>query len=250
MKIKYAKENRTFLKEDKGKQKKNGAFLNEDKVYIKVPFFFSIKQLNLRNIIMDVLSLLIKRAQYEISPLTEDGFLKEAVFSDDNEISIILTENSLNQYRTNGESISALLKKYSLKAVFDIKNPYANTNISFFLYVFSKEWNQTIIYGIYNDVLRHKTLKSDVLTLADEFPETYFSFLDSIEKYCSTDICPDDTIYYEFGQFNSCDREEGCWNPKRYSKAVKKVENALKKELTVPLSEVSAIIRPQALNTP
>ena len=197
---------------------------------------------------MDVLSLLIKRTDYAIGTSVQDEWIKEVSNSDKDEVAIILTENSLNRYHHKGEFIIKLLETYSLQAMFDLKNPYTNTNVNFFLYVFTKRKNRTIMYGIYKEHLNNKHSRAEGLILAEEFPEKYFTYLDEIEKYLSTGMCPDDTNDYEFGSFDSAIRDEKCWNPNRYNKTVAKVREALDKEKTVLLKDVATIIRPRPDN--
>ena len=197
---------------------------------------------------MDVLSLLIKRTDYAIGTSVQDEWIKEVSNSDKDEVAIILTENSLNRYHHKGEFIIKLLETYSLQAMFDLKNPYTNTNVNFFLYVFTKRKNRTIMYGIYKEHLKNKHSRAEGLILAEEFPEKYFTYLDEIEKYLSTGMCPDDTNDYEFGSFDSAIRNEKCWNPNRYNKTVAKVREALDKEKTVLLKDVATIIRPRPDN--
>lgn len=194
---------------------------------------------------MDVLSLMIKRTEYAIGTSIEDMLLKEVAHSSEDEVAIILTENSLNQLGKNKEAIIKLLEKYQLKAMFDLKNPYSNTNVSFFLYVFCREKQDKIIYGIYKDILKSKRNREDRLSLHEEFPIDYFDYIDNIEKYLLTGICPEDTEKVEFGFFDSKLKAEKCWNPNRYNKTAIKVRNALNKEKTVFLQDIATIIRPR-----
>lgn len=193
---------------------------------------------------MDVLSLLIKRTEHSMGASVQDEWIKEVANSDSDEVAIILTENSLNQYSNNGEFIIKLLETYSLRAMFDLKNPYINTNVNFFLYVFTKKINRTVMYGIYKEQLRNKHSRAEGIILAEEFPEKYFSYLDEIEGYLSTDTCPNDTDDYEFGSFDSAIRDERCWNPNRYNKTAVELRATLENEKTVLLNDVATIIRP------
>ena len=193
---------------------------------------------------MDILSLLLKRTKYGIGPAIQDEWLKEEVSSGKDVIFIVLTENALNRAKANEDSIRILRGKYSLKAMFDLKNPYSNTNVHFYLYVFTKSKTHNILYGIYNKEIRQKNYTKEMISLAEELPEPYFSFLENIEKYLITEECPKDTDSYEFGYFASRLRDERCWNPNRYSKSVLKIREALTKENTVLLKDIAEIIQP------
>lgn len=96
---------------------------------------------------MNILSLLIKRTQYEIDTLFQDERIKEIVNSGKEEIAIVLPEYSLNKYNSNGEFIVKLLEIYNLKRMFDLKNHYANVNTNFFLYLFTESKNRNINYA-------------------------------------------------------------------------------------------------------
>ena len=84
---------------------------------------------------MDVLSLMIKRAEYGFNRREKDLFLDEIVRSNEDEIAIVHTENGLRFHGPNNENLIHLLDTYNLKGMFGLKNPYSNTNVDVFLYV-------------------------------------------------------------------------------------------------------------------
>ena len=141
-----------------------------------------------------------------------------------------------------------MLAKYNLKAMFDIKNPYANTNVKFFLYVFSKEDCDQIKYGIYKKQLKNKNNKpnnSGEIVIPNEYPEEYIDYLNNIEDFIDNDVCPQDTDSQEFGIIDSSVRDNSVWNPNRYNKQTLEIKKALRKEKTVLLSSVATIIKPK-----
>lgn len=195
---------------------------------------------------MDVLDMLIKRAEYGFDPREKDLWLDEELRSRKKEIAIITTENSLRRINgPNKENLVFLFETYKTKGMFSLTNPYSNTNVEVFLYIFEKKWNKDILYGIYKNKLRRKPGRGEGLILAEEFPEEYFDYLDKVEKYVETGECPVDSEVQEFGIIDKKTKEEDHWNPNRYNKISKKIKEALRKEQTVKLSEVASIIRPR-----
>lgn len=193
---------------------------------------------------MDILALLLKRTKYNIGTLEIDKWLEIISNSDEKDIFIVLTENALNKFRMNGTNGTDFFNKYNLKAMFDLKNPYINTKVNFFLYVFTKDDCNSILYGIYKNEIITKQKKITDFALKEEFPESYFSYIENIEKYLETEICPNDTENQEFGIISRNIREKNCWNPNSYSKSVLKIKTALKKEKTVSLETLATIMRP------
>lgn len=194
---------------------------------------------------MDIISLLGKRTEYGFDRREKDLFLEEIVKSREEEIAIVTTENGLRVHGQDAENIICLLENYKLKGMFSLRNPYANTNIDVFLYVFSKKCNKDIMYGIYKRMIRGRCSKEGVLELRSEYPEDYYDYLDSVEKFVESGECPKDGDNQEFGFVPRNEWNEERWNPNRFNKAAVGIRNKIKKEKTVPLSEVADIIRPR-----
>ena len=204
-----------------------------------------------RQLTMDILELIERRTKYPLGMSTGDAWIVEATDYVVDEFAIIAPENSLNDnlYGRNGRNrIQAILVKYNLKAMFDIQNPYASTNVKFFLYVFSKEACDQIKYGIYKKQLKNKNNKSNnsgEIVIPNEYPEEYIDYLSSIEDFIDNDACPQDTDSQEFGIIDSSVRDKNVWDPNRYNKQTVEIKKALRKEETVPLSSVATIIKPR-----
>lgn len=85
---------------------------------------------------MDVLNLLELRTTYPLKSKEPDTWICDLINFDENDVSIITTEFSFRVTNQNKEYLDPFLKKYKLKAMFDLKNPYASVGIRMFLYVF------------------------------------------------------------------------------------------------------------------
>lgn len=194
---------------------------------------------------MDIISLLSKRAEYGFDRREKDLFLEEIVKSGKEEIAIVTTKNGLRLNRRDAENIVFLLDTYKLKGMFSLRNPYANTNVEVCLYIFSKNYNKDIFYGIYKQMLRGKASRKEEMELRSEYPEAYYDYLDSIEKYIETGKCPHDTDIQEFGVIPRSDRAEDQWDPNRFNKSAVFIREKIKKEKTIALSELADIIRPR-----
>lgn len=197
---------------------------------------------------MDVLNLLELRTTYPLKSKEPDTWICDLINFDENDVSIIATESSFRVTNQNKEYLDPFLKKYKLKAMFDLKNPYAGIGIRMFLYVFTKGPCSKIKYGIYKKDIPYKSKtqdKSGQITLPDEYPETYFEYFDNIERFVNDNECPSDTDYQEFGYINAECRDDNVWNPNRYNKQAVNIQKALHKENTVLLSTIASIISPR-----
>lgn len=201
-----------------------------------------------RGFCMNVLDLLEKRAEYPLIPRETDLWVSELAMSNDENVSIITTENAFRVTKRNENYLNSFFEKYNLKAMFDLQNPFANTGVKMFLYVFTKCNCSKIKYGIYKHRIRTKSKrsnKSGTFLLPDEYPETYFKFFDNVEKFVNGNTCPNDTDYQEFGYIKAELRNKSDWNPGKYNKRTLNVKKALKKEKTLLLSEIASIISPK-----
>lgn len=197
---------------------------------------------------MDVLELLKQRTSYQLLAKEDDEWVSDLVNSSEVNVPIITTEFSLRTNKLNKERINSFFENYRLKAMFDLQNPYANSNVKMFLYIFTRERCLRIKYGIYKRYLKNKSKKTGEkgnLLMPNEYPDTYFKYLDNIEKFINCNACPDDTDYQEFGYIKAELWDSNVWNPNRYNKQVLHIQKSLSKEKTVHLSEVASIISPR-----
>jgi len=195
---------------------------------------------------MDVISLLLKRAEFGFNIKEKDLFLDEIVKSGEDEVAIISTENGFRLHGSNVDNLTILFSSYKLKGMFNLKNPYANTNTEVGLYIFSKKYDKDILYGIYRENLRGRVSRVDSIELWPEFPEEYYDYIDNVEKYIESGKCPSDTGNQEFGTISRIDRTDDQWNPDRFNKTAVKIREKLKTEKTVVLCDVADIIQPRS----
>lgn len=193
---------------------------------------------------INVLDLFLKRMKMAFSVMENDEWIAEAIREDKESFAIILTDNALNRFKD--ENVICLREKYKLSGMFDLKNPFANTNINMFLYCFEKNYSGTLKYGIYRNTIKGKTSHAyKYIAPYDEYPESYFSYIEKVERFIEYGILPEDNEIFEFGYLNPNIRDENLWNPNRYSKKVLAVKEGLKSEKTVLLDELAAIIIPR-----
>lgn len=192
---------------------------------------------------MDIFALLQKRATIGFGAI-KDLWLEKEVLSGQQEFSIILTEGTFRQLRRN-PCLTTLFDNYRISHVFDLKNPYNNTDANMLLYIFRKSFKGKTIYGLYRNVLRRRRVSRDKAELCSEYPETYFDYLDLVEKIVDSDILPEDSSDYEFGQISDDLVAKRMWHPKRFCKQAMKIRAALKKEHTVTLGTIADIMRPR-----
>lgn len=196
---------------------------------------------------MNVLDLLCKRTQYLLTHV-QDEWIKEAVSSDEDEIAVILRENEFTKSVIRGEYTRKLLAEYSLKAMFDVGSPYANISLSFCLYVFTKKLNCSVLYGLYKKSLKGVFSDRRDFNLSDNLPEDYLLYINNIEEFLSTGVCPEDNENYEFGQFDSAILDNVHWTPYSYSKEVRKSIALINEKECVRLGDVADIIKVNPLN--
>ena len=191
---------------------------------------------------MDILYMLKKRASIGFGSI-KDLWLEEEVLAGKSKFAIILPESTFRAIRRN-PCLITLFEIYKITHVFDLKNPYNNTNAIMFLYVFDKTFKGSTKYGIYRNVLRNRIGRKREPGLCSEYPESYFDYLDYVEKVVDSNINPEDGSDYEFGVFNEDLVAKRVWNPNRYCKQAIKLRAALEKEKTVALGDVADIIIP------
>lgn len=193
---------------------------------------------------MDIISLLSKRIEYWFDRREKDLFLEEIVESKKEEIAIVTTETGFRIQGPDVRNIIFLLESYKLKGMFSLRNPYANTNVEVFLYVFSKKCEKDILYGIYKQKICGGRCSREI-GLRSEYPEDYYDYLDSIEKFVESGECPKDGENQEFGFISRNERKWDQWNPNRFNKSAVGIREGLKKEKTIALCDVADIIRPR-----
>ncbi len=194
---------------------------------------------------MDIISLMIKRAECGLDRREKDLFLDEIVKSGKDEIAIVHTENGLRLHSPDNENLIRLFDKYKLKGMFSLRNPYVNTNVDFFLYVFSKKYKKDILYGIYKEPLRGRVTREETIELRSEYPEDYYDYLDKLERFIDSGKCPKETDKQEFGKIPQNERTNDQWNPNRFNRSATLIREKLGTEKTVALSDVAKIIRPR-----
>lgn len=214
-------------------------------IFLEILWVDSLKDNKEGGSLVDVLSYLMKRVDYKLSSLNRDEWFIEMLLSDEDEVIIILPSNSLNIHRLHSRDFVKFFEIYSLKAMFDMKNPYSSSD-NFTLYVFSRGKVTSVMYGIYKESMRFRYNKKyyGTFCLVDELPDTYFSYIDCIENYMLSGNIPADTENYEFGVINMPLGIEDSLNPNYYNKTVLKVRSQLKKESTVLLKDVASVLRP------
>lgn len=192
---------------------------------------------------MDIFKMLEKRASIGFGTI-KDLWLEKEVLAGKEKFAIILTEGTFRQIRRN-PCLLTLFDTYKITHVYDLKNPYNNTNANMFLYIFNKNFKGSVKYGIYRNVLRNRRERNKEPALCSEYPESYFDYLDLVEKFIDSDIEPEDTSDYDFGSFSEDLVAKRIWNPIRFCKRALKIRAALEKERTVALGNVAEIIIPR-----
>ncbi|HAV90691.1 MAG TPA: hypothetical protein DCW44_05410 [Eubacterium sp.] len=195
---------------------------------------------------MDIISLLLKRAEVGIDRRKKDCLLEEIIRSGEDEIAIVHIDGGLRINGFDNKNIIYLFDSYKLKGMFELKNPYSNTYAEFFVYVFSKKWNKDILYSLYNDSIKgRRSNNRNSLDMWEEYPEDYFDYIEKIEDFVLTGKCPEDTKTQEFGFITQKERKYNEWNPRRYNKKARIIRDNLLNEKTVELAEMAEIIRPR-----
>lgn len=197
---------------------------------------------------MDIMSLLKKRTEYPID-MYNDAWLTQLVDSDEETFCIVTTESALNARNPKNKQ-NEVLQKYYLKAMFDLKNPYAGTDTDFILYVFSKKPSETVAYGIYFTSLksaRFHGCKLPKLELKDVLSDEYVEYLNRTDSFLSDGKLPEGTENCEFGLFPFSQLDLRYCIPKHYCKKVQETYKSLESKKTLPLGDVAKIIEPKPI---
>lgn len=192
---------------------------------------------------MNVKEVMLQRLARRGAVPGKNIWLQDALDSDEEVVTAILTDTSLRN--PDNEDVKALQAKYHLAAMFDLRNYSANhsRHTSFVLYVLTKAPCDTVKYGVYHETLPVAfSPRSDAQNLPP-YPPTYWEYLEAIDSYLNTGVCPQDTAEYEFGAFPATWLTADGWAPRRYTKAVVNV-SARKSDGTLTLGDVATVIDP------
>ena len=195
---------------------------------------------------MNILDLIKERYNTEFGGGIFDEMLAKASESKDEIVAVILTENALTRYHgPDTEHVIALRENNRLKGMFDLGAVLPSTNLSFILYIFTKDKVDSFTVGEFNGkVINQKIGQGQDFEWNTLYNDPFYAYLKKIEEWIdsSNDIKDD-----EFSKFNTVGNEcfEDDFSPRRYSKNVYRIKAALEKEQTVSLSDVAEIIWPR-----
>jgi len=146
------------------------------------------------------------------------------------------------------------LSTYNIAAIFHLANPFAHTNISFFLVKLTKNLPEYVKISVYNNVIPigrtdREILKCSQWKLKENISVSYQNYLQALEQWENNEELPRDTKDYSFNEVNSKKFNIDILNPYFYTKSLEMVKEKLSKEKTINLSEIAQIIRPKGNNT-
>ena len=192
---------------------------------------------------LDIKQLLSERTDYPIFD-REDALLKK-VLDDANEIVYYI---GIEKYYR----LMNAARYYNIAAIFDIANPFSNTDVNFVLLKLVKTTPKTVKISVYNKKLQ--TSKNDRATrshpewsIKENIPTDYKSYINEIEMWEKDEIQPKDTNEYEFNIIDVKDFETSNVNPKYYTKLIQNIKNNLSQENTVPLDAIAKILKPKII---
>lgn len=196
---------------------------------------------------MKVIELIEKRNSYGFGNRIKDEWFEEVAHSNKDRVAIILTESTLSKYTgENKESVVTIREKYNLSGMFDIGNPLPNTNVKLVLYVFDKKPVEKIAIGVYQEsITRKRTRNNEEIVWNKLYPIEYCEYIEAIDNWFSTGIIPEDTDYYEFNNIEKSMLKPDIYVPKRYTKKVYAIFDAIKNEKVLSLKDAVDIIIPR-----
>lgn len=146
------------------------------------------------------------------------------------------------------------LSNYNISAIFDLANPFANTDIRFYLIKLTKNLSEYVKISVYNDKLvmgraDRETWKYPQWKLKENISISYQNYLQTLEQWENDEKLPKDTKEYSFNEVNFKNFNTDILNPCFYTKSLEIVKKNLSKEKTINLTEIAKIIRPKKNNT-
>lgn len=192
-------------------------------------------------IVLNIEKLLKDRMEYPLLP-NEDKLLHFITNIKEDTFYFISIDKHIKKlsYQTN----------YHISALFDLANPFGNTDIRFCLVKMTKNISEHIKTSVYDNKLSmgridRETWKYPQWKLKENISTSYQSYLQALEQWENNEELPKNTKDYSFNVIDLKNFNKDILNPYFYTKSLETLKKNLHKEKTINLTEIATIIRPK-----
>lgn len=199
---------------------------------------------------MDIIELIKKRVAFGLDHREKDLWLEEEIQSNKDRFEVILPENALDRYHgPDADNLIYLSECYGVAGMFELGNVLPNTNAKMILYIFSKKQNEspeTFTIGAYYNTMR--SLRMQDISNIDYnklYPFYFYNYIHIIEECQNNSDLTDQEPFFCFNVVDKTKFIPNVYSPRRYTKKVFEIENKLRNEKTLLLSDIADIIRPR-----